>query len=182
MGTWTSGVPYTDPTPDQVTNEVNEDRDEAADEAAGLPIDDLPTHTAVLALGDTMVFPANVNGVTSQLDWREVAAPFFGSGNIRAVADTYTAVEQDTSLVCDKATGFNVSVPHLTSGLAQSPLWILQAGAGQVTVVAGALALVLTTGTGRTKTRAQWSRIRAEFLFDFSGSSVWTVTGDVATS
>lgn len=66
MGTWEPGVAYTDPTPDQITEEVIEDREEQAAAEEVVPLPDLPAATVPLDATDSaVVVQAGVAGLAT---------------------------------------------------------------------------------------------------------------------
>jgi hypothetical protein len=78
MGTWEPGVPYTDPTPDQITTEVSTDRDEDPADPANIPLGgDLS--------GTTSAAVINIEGLSALADSPPGTIPIPGDAHMLGI-------------------------------------------------------------------------------------------------
>lgn len=186
MGTWEPGVPYTDPEPDQVTDEVNADRTAQAEAEAGLGIADLDPVPVVdgTRLHPDAVVPIEQDGVTAQVTIQQLAGFLWGVDNGRSISESGAITAEDTAVSSGASSGINLAVCALTDDqlAGHQPVKVVQGGTGPVTITNGTNATVLTTGTGRAKTRAQFSMVWLFPLLNSAGVTYWTVFGDTANA
>ena len=127
-------------------------------------------------------FPATFSGAgyrVLRVNAAESALEFVAMGNtsIKAIsATTYTLLAADAGalLVFTAATAVTVTVPaNATAAFSQGePLYIMQKGAGMVTLVASGCTLL--SSDGLLSTRAAYAAIGLQYL----GSNEWVVIGD----
>lgn len=144
----------------------------------------MPDATSKRRLTPTSLTYVEVGGVGRKLTMAQLATMTRGNDHpIGVTAFPYTVVpDTDMLIVSSAASPGTVTLPNIPDANHPACSTKYVAGAGQATFAAGALALLQTTGTGRNKNRVAYSVVEAIPLFNFSGTTVWTLTGDTATS
>lgn len=136
-------------------------------------------------LTPTALVYVEVDGVARKLPLPMLMSFIQGNDHptVAFTGTTYTVIPAtDVSLAPANAGAATVTLPNIpAANLPMQPIRLL-ANAGGVTFVAGASAILNVSPAFRAKTRVQYSIVWAVPMFNFSGQTIWTITGDTALS
>jgi len=138
-----------------------------------------------LVAGDTPIpVSALVNADDSPVDEATVAGLGIALKLTNAVVvegTSHTWSPGETHLMTTNVAATTISVPHHDPSEANDihEFEVIQLGTGQATITATGLASVIKPSDRTASTRLQYSRIKVAIVGEYSGDTLWLVSGDM---